>query len=115
MADAESGPIEVGPQEAAQLQRDGAAIVDVREDHEWEAGRIPGAVHIPLMQLAERVGDLPADQPVVFQCKSGGRSLMAAQALRAAGHGAYSLAGGLHAWQDAGLPMDPEDGGVADH
>jgi rhodanese-related sulfurtransferase len=115
MADAESGPIEVGPQEAAQLQRDGAPIVDVREDLEWEAGRIPGAVHIPLMQLAERVGDLPADQPVVFQCKSGGRSLMAAQALRAAGHGAYSLAGGLHAWQDAGLPMDPEDGVVADH
>jgi rhodanese-related sulfurtransferase len=115
MADAESGPIEVGPQEAAQLQRDGAAIVDVREDDEWEAGRIPGAVHIPLMQLAEQVGTLPADRLIVFQCKSGGRSLMAAQALRAAGRPACSLAGGLHAWQDAGLPLDPEDGFVADH
>jgi rhodanese-related sulfurtransferase len=115
MADAESGPIEVGPQEAAQLQRDGAPIVDVREDHEWEAGRIPGAVHIPLMQLSERIASLPTDQPIVFQCKSGGRSLMAAQALRAAGRPACSLAGGLHAWQDAGLPLEPQDGVVADH
>jgi rhodanese-related sulfurtransferase len=115
MADAESGPIEVGPQEAARLQRQGATIVDVREDHEWDAGRIPGAVHIPLMQLAAQVESLPADGPIVFQCKSGGRSLMAAQALRAAGRPACSLAGGLHAWQDAGLPLEPEDGFVADH
>lgn len=115
MADAASDPIEIGPQQAAELRDAGAVIVDVREDHEWDAGRIPGAVHIPLMQLSERVTSLPADQPIVFQCKVGGRSLMAAQALRGAGLRAYSLAGGLHAWQDAGLPLDPEDGVVADH
>jgi rhodanese-related sulfurtransferase len=108
-------PIEIGPQQAAELQREGAAIVDVREDHEWDAGRIPGAVHIPLMQLSEQAASLPADQPIVFQCKSGGRSLMAAQALRASGLRAYSLAGGLHAWEHAGLPLEPEDGVVADH
>jgi rhodanese-related sulfurtransferase len=108
-------PIEIGPQEAAQLQRDGAPIIDVREDHEWEAGRIPGAQHIPLMQLSAQVAALPADQLIVFQCKSGGRSLMAAQALRASGRRACSLAGGLQAWQDAGLPLEPEGGFVADH
>jgi len=108
-------PIEIGPQDAARLQRDGAPIVDVREDHEWDAGHIAGAQHIPLGQLSASAASLPADQPVVFQCKSGGRSLMAAQALRASGRPAYSLAGGLHAWQDAGLPLEPGDGTVADH
>ncbi len=72
-------------------------------------------MHIPLMQLSAQAGALPADQPIVFQCRSGGRSLMAAQALRAAGRPAYSLAGGLQSWQQAGLPLDPEDGVVADH
>jgi rhodanese-related sulfurtransferase len=52
---------------------------------------------------------------VVFQCRAGSRSLMAAQALRASGFEAYSLAGGLLAWTDAGLPLDPPDGTVADH
>lgn len=115
MADAESDPIEIGPQQAVELRDAGAVIVDVREQEEWDAGRIPGATHIPLMELSERAGSLPADQPIVFQCKAGGRSLMAAQALRAAGRQAYSLAGGLHAWQDAGLPLDPPDGIVANH
>ena len=115
MADAEPDPIEIGPQDAARLQREGAPIVDVREDHEWAAGRIPGAVHVPLMQLPAQAGALPADQPIVFQCRSGARSLMAAQALRAAGRPAYSLAGGLQAWQQAGLALEPEDGFVADH
>jgi rhodanese-related sulfurtransferase len=115
MADAEPEFIEIGPQDAARLQRAGAPIVDVREDHEWEAGRIPGAVHIPLMQLSARAASLPADQPIVFQCRSGGRSLMAAQALRASGLQAYSLAGGLFAWQDAGLPLEPDGAVVADH
>jgi rhodanese-related sulfurtransferase len=115
MADAQSDPIEIGPQQASQLRDEGALIVDVREDSEWQAGRIPGATHIPLMQLSEQAGSLPADRAIVFQCKVGGRSLMAAQALRAAGRQAYSLAGGLHAWQDAGLSLEPEDGVVADH
>ncbi len=115
MADAQPDPIEIGPQEAAQLQRDGVVIVDVREHHEWEAGRIPGARHVPLGELPAQAATLPIDQPVVFQCKSGGRSLVAAQALRASGRAAYSLAGGLHSWQQAGLPMEPETGVVADH
>jgi len=91
-------------------------IVDVREPDEWDAGRIPGDVrHIPLMELTAQAQTIDRDKPVVFQCRSGARSLMAAQALRASGYEAYSLAGGLIAWTEAGLPLDPPDGTVADH
>jgi rhodanese-related sulfurtransferase len=85
-------------------------IVDVREPYEWDAGRIPGDVrHIPLAELTAQAATLDQDKPVVLQCASG------AQALRASGFEAYSLAGGLLAWQDAGLPLDPPDGTVAGH
>jgi hydroxyacylglutathione hydrolase/adenylyltransferase/sulfurtransferase len=88
-------------------------LVDVREGYEWDAGRIPGDVrHIPLTELSAQAQTLDRDRPVVFQCRAGSRSLMAAQALRASGYEAYSLEGGLLAWRDAGLPVD---GTVADH
>jgi len=91
-------------------------IVDVREPYEWDAGRIAGDVrHIPLADLTAQASTLDHDKPVVLQCASGARSLWAAQALRASGFEAYSLAGGLLAWQDAGLPLDPPDGTVAGH
>jgi rhodanese-related sulfurtransferase len=90
-------------------------IIDVREDAEWDHSRIPGDVkHIPLGELTQRAGEV-GDQPVVFQCRSGVRSLMAAQAFRAAGRKAYSLEGGLVAWDQEGLPLEPAGAGVADH
>ena len=107
--------IEVDVAQTVQLQRDGAQLVDVREDDEVQAGHIPGITHISLGQLSEQAGTLDPSTPIVFVCKSGGRSLMAAQALRGAGFEAYSLAGGTHAWQDAGQPLEPEDGHVASH
>jgi rhodanese-related sulfurtransferase len=97
--------------DAGQIQ-----VVDVREPEEWDAGRIAGDVrHIPLGALQEQAGTLDPERPVVFSCKSGGRSLWAAQAFRAAGVEAYSMAGGLEAWLEAGLPVDPPGGTVADH
>jgi rhodanese-related sulfurtransferase len=91
-------------------------IIDVREPAEWDAGRIPGDVrHIELERLSSQAASIDKDRPVVFQCRLGARSLMAAQAFRRAGFDAYSLAGGLEAWQGAGLPLDPPDGRVADH
>ena len=91
-----------------------AQIVDVRADHEWEAGRVRGAVHVPLAELSERVGELDRDRPVVVYCRGGGRCEMAAEALAEAGFDAAPMAGGLPAWVEAGLAVEPEGGYVAE-
>jgi rhodanese-related sulfurtransferase len=107
--------IEVTPERTKALLDSGeAVVVDVREDHEREAGHIEGSRHIGLQQLSEQAGTLPRDRPVVLQCRVGGRSLMAAQALRAAGYDAWSMAGGLVRWDAEGLPIGG-GGAVADH
>jgi len=89
--------------------------VDVREQYEWDAGRIAGARHIELERLAGRAEELPRDRPIVFQCRLGARSAMATQAFRAAGWDAYNLTGGIMAWVERGLPIEPEGGRVAEH
>ena len=90
-------------------------VVDVREPHEWDAGRIPGARHVELERLASRAETIPRDRKVVFHCRLGIRSAMAMQAFRASGWDAYHLAGGIQAWADSGLPLEPENGYVAEH
>lgn len=108
--------IEVTPQHTRDAVADGSAqLIDVREPYEWEAGRITGARHIELERLSGQAASIDKDKPVIFQCRAGVRSLMAAQAFRRAGYEAYSMAGGIKAWNDDGLPMEPEDGVVADH
>lgn len=97
------------------LDQDDIVLVDVREPYEWEAGRIPGATHIELERLASRAEEVPTDRPVVFSCRLGIRSAMAMQAFRASGWDAYHLGGGLQRWVEQGLPIEPEDGYVADH
>lgn len=81
----------------------GATLVDVRTDEEWAERRLPGAIHIPLIELRSRARELP-DGPLVFYCRVGERSAMAAEALRATGREAASLAGGLEAWEADGRP-----------
>jgi rhodanese-related sulfurtransferase len=100
---------EVSPERAAELVAAGAHAVDVREGYEYEAGHIAGAKHIELNQLT---AELPT--PVVFYCRSGERSTMAAEAFEASGREAYTVAGGLLAWVEAGLPLEPENGTVAE-
>ena len=97
------------------LDHGGIELIDVREPHEWEAGRIAGARHIELERLAGRADEIPRDRPVVFQCRLGARSGMATQAFRAAGWDAYNMAGGILRWVERGLPLEPEDGHVAAH
>jgi rhodanese-related sulfurtransferase len=111
----ENPAIEVGPQRAAELVAEGATFVDVREGYEREAGYIEGTRHIELERLASRAGELDRTKPVVFHCRLGVRSAMAASAFRSAGFDAYTLTGGIQAWVDAGLPIAPEGGYVAEH
>jgi rhodanese-related sulfurtransferase len=89
-------------------------LVDVRTDHEWESGRIPGAVHVRLDLLGEQLQGLDRDRPLVFYCRGGNRSGMAAQAFAEAGYDARRLAGGALAWSEAGLELEPEGGYVAE-
>lgn len=105
---------EVSREEARRLLDDGAQLVDVRAAHEWEAGRIPGATHLPLDRLDERSGEIDRDRPVVLYCRGGNRSTMATEALAAAGFDAAKLSEGIVGWEEAGLPLEPEGGYAAE-
>jgi rhodanese-related sulfurtransferase len=105
---------EISRDEARQQLEQGAQLVDVRADHEWDAGRIPGAVHIPLPELNERTGEIDRDRPVILYCRGGNRSTMAAEALESAGYEAAKLTEGVVGWEEASLPLEPEGGWVAD-
>ena len=74
-------------------------LVDVREDVEWAAGHLPGALHIPLGELPQRLAEIAPESDPVFMCRSGGRSMAACQmALRANIRSPANLEGGLLAW-----------------
>ncbi|MFL6161871.1 MAG: rhodanese-like domain-containing protein [Jatrophihabitantaceae bacterium] len=92
----------------------GQRIVDVREDDEWAAGHIEGAVHVPLDQLANRMlhepGELLTDQPLVVTCKGGGRASRAVAWLNRNGFEAVILAGGMRRWHASGWPMVSDTG-----
>ncbi len=81
---------------------DGLVVLDVREDHEWAAGHIAGAVHIPLGQLMDRRDELDAEAKTLVVCHIGGRSARATVYLAANGHDVVNLDGGMEAWEDAG-------------
>jgi rhodanese-related sulfurtransferase len=105
---------EVSREEARRLVDEGAQLIDVRTDHEWEAGRIIGATHLPLDTLPQRVGELDKDRPVVLYCRGGNRSSMAAAALAEAGYDAVKMSEGIVGWDEADLPLEPEAGYVAE-
>lgn len=105
---------ELTPSEAEAKVADGAQLIDVRQQYEWDAGHIEGAELVPLEELPAKVELLDRDREVVLQCRSGSRSAFATAALREAGFDAFNLAGGLKAWVEEGLSIEPEDGSVAD-
>jgi rhodanese-related sulfurtransferase len=115
MADAPQGETrEVSRDEARRLIDEGAQLIDVRADHEWEAGRIAGASHVPLPELPQRLGEIDQDRQVVVYCRGGNRSLMATDALTEAGYDAVKLSEGIVGWSEGNLPLEPEGGYVAD-
>jgi rhodanese-related sulfurtransferase len=105
---------DLAPERAQQLIADGSKVVDVRGLDEHEAGHIPGDTAIPFDQLKDRAQELDAGRPVLLYCRSGDRSGAAVQALRASGYDAYSIEGGLLAWAESGLPLEPEGGHVSE-
>ncbi|MFD1824350.1 MULTISPECIES: rhodanese-like domain-containing protein [Mumia] len=80
-------------------------VLDVREDDEWAAGHIEGAVHIPLGELAARADEVPTGGQVLVYCHVGGRSARATAFLKERGVDAVNLAGGVVAWHQAGRPL----------
>src|ERR1700729_216110 len=103
------------PQEVAALWADGTIqLIDVRERHEHDAGRIAGTRLIELGSLQREAGTIDPTRPVVFYCRSGARSAMASQAFEQAGFDAQNMTGGMPGGPAAGLPIEPDDGYVAD-
>ena len=84
---------------------DDAVILDVREDYEWDAGHVDGALHIPLEQLPERLGELDPDTDLFVICRTGGRSLRATTWLTQNGYSSFNVIGGMGAWFEADKPM----------
>ncbi len=86
-------------------------LVDCRDLYEWVAGRVDGAVHLPVNSIMAGAGsDVPKDKPVAVICRSGNRSELAAMMLQARGYDATNVQGGMEAWAAAGLPFEAEDG-----
>ena len=87
-----------------------ALLLDVRNDDEWQAGHAPSAVHLPMGAVVSRLDEIPEDRQVVVICKVGARSAQVAEYLNRVGRSAVNVAGGMVAWQRAGLPIESSSG-----
>lgn len=96
---------EIDIDQAASVFEQRAAVLDVREPDEYREGHIPGAINIPMGQLAARLGELDRDRPVYVVCASGNRSSAMTDVLTAAGFDAINVAGGTTAWISSGRPV----------
>jgi rhodanese-related sulfurtransferase len=97
---------EIDVDELAKRQGDGSFVLDVRQPDEFAEAHVPGAVLIPLNELAARQDELPTDRPLLVVCANGPRSARAVEALRAAGYDATNVVGGTSAWIDADFPVE---------
>lgn len=101
------GAVEVDLAEALRRVADGAPLIDVREQAEWDDVHAPQATLLPMSELQERWSEVPSDDehPAVVVCHSGYRSAQVVAALERAGVPAVSLAGGMVAWEQGGEPV----------
>ncbi len=99
---------ELSPREAIELRDGSTVFLDVREPREWNLFRIPGAVHLPLGALPERVGaSVPRDARVIVYCARGNRSALAAEVLQEMGYeNVSSLSTGVTGWMEAGGELE---------
>jgi rhodanese-related sulfurtransferase len=94
--------------EAKQRIQNGALLVDVREQNEFDESRIPSSLLIPLSVFQERYSELPKDKEIVMQCRSGARSGRTTEFLLQNGYSqVVNMAGGILAWNEAGLGVEP--------
>ena len=113
-AAAETAPVpppavvrDVSVQELHAAASQGALVIDVREPHEFAAGRVPESVLVPLATVPARAGDFSRDEPLYVICRTDNRSAVAAEALVAAGFSdVRNVRGGMVAWAAAGLPIE---------
>ena len=92
--------------ELAERLADGAPLIDVRQPDEYDEFHVPGARLIPLMDIPDRIGEVPSDSTVYVICGSGGRSARAVQFLNAHGLDTVNVSGGSKAWRAAGRPVE---------
>lgn len=97
---------EITVEELDELGTTNIMLVDVREPDEYAAGRVPGAVLIPLATVPDRTDEIPKDSTVYLICASGGRSMNAAEYLDANGWDTVNISGGTKAWIAFGKPVD---------
>ncbi len=95
----------VNVDEALAYVREGALLLDVREDKEWDAGHAGGALHVVLSDVPDHLDDLSKDRLIVCVCRSGARSARAATFLIQNGYDAVNLEGGMLTWSDQGEPL----------
>lgn len=99
-------PAEVSVDEAYEMYNEGAFLLDVRTQEEWDEYHAPGTTLIPLDQLPNRLAEVPTDQTIVVVCRSGNRSQQGRDILKQAGYEQVtSMAGGLKTWQAQGYPV----------
>jgi rhodanese-related sulfurtransferase len=96
------------------LSSDEIQLIDVRAEHDYDAGRIAGGRLLELTRLSAEAHTIDRSKPVVFYCRTGSRSAMATEAFAQAGYDAHNMAGGMVEWEAAGLPIEPDGGYVAD-
>jgi hydroxyacylglutathione hydrolase len=104
------GPLATVPQVGVEVlagPRDGRVVLDVRDDSEWAGGHVPGATHIPLGRLPDRLDEIPRDREIVVHCQGGSRSAIAASLLLAGGFTRLAnLTPGYAGWLSAGMPVE---------
>jgi len=103
-------PVDIDVQAAMKLLDDGAVLLDVREDDEWDAGHAPAALHIRLSEVPDRFSSLPSDRPIVCVCRAGGRSARAAAFLAQQDFATFNIEGGMNAWALAGEAVITDGG-----